>query len=100
MWASLDWCFRQNRDILSVLSIINGLERSDEWLAASVGADPHDILIVLEPVVHCNVHAHAFCVGPLIAGITSSSFLYVTSSEHIAHGNCGGGPGLDAMSPH
>ena len=43
-------------------------------LANTVGAMPHDIFIVLEPVVHCNMHAHAFCMGPLISGITAGVY--------------------------
>ena len=51
---------------------------------------------MLEPVVHCDVHAHAFCVASQHTGFS----LNVTSSKHISHGNCGVGLGLDAMSPY
>ena len=70
-------------------------------LATSVGVDPHHVSITLKPAVHCNDLVHEVCVGPLIAGITPTAFsLTVTSSEDIAHGNCGVVPGLDYLSSH
>ena len=39
----------------------------------TVVAEPHDVYIELYPAVHCDihVHAHAFCMCPLIEGIAN-----------------------------
>ena len=93
MWASLDSDVSDKiENLLSVLSIMSGLERIDEWLGIfqPLLGQTH-----LTSLLGCHPCPCSLC-GSTEASQHTTFSLHVTSSKHIAHRNRGVGP----ESPH